>query len=162
VPNLAEFYANYVVTNRVVTSTVNGRKLFFNAKELGAILSVPSEGFDVYVHEDKNMLGAKRLVELTRRLSQKSGLVAPRSVKKGEMKYAVVELRLSLGLPMSCLFSFDTYAVSLTTSWLSSTSTATMPSLLESPCASSSMSSNPNILHWNPRPPMMESFAKFE
>ena len=83
--DLAELYANCVFANRVVTSTANGRKLRFNAKELGAILGVPSEGFDVYVHEDKNMLGTERLVELTRRLSQKLDLLAPQFVKTGEM-----------------------------------------------------------------------------
>ena len=85
VPDLGKLYANCVVTNGVVTSIVNGRKLRFNAKELGAILGVPSEGFDVYVHEDKNMLGTERLVELTRRLSQKLDLLAPQFVKTGEM-----------------------------------------------------------------------------
>jgi len=49
--DLVEFYANCVVTNGVVTSTVNGHKLRFNAKELGKILGMPSEGFDVYVCE---------------------------------------------------------------------------------------------------------------
>jgi len=32
-----------------VTSEVNGKKLRFNAKELGKILGIPAEGFDVYV-----------------------------------------------------------------------------------------------------------------
>ena len=66
-----------------MTSTVNGRKLRFNAKELGTILGMPSEGIDVYVREDKTVLGAERLLELTQRLSQKSNLIAPCSVKKG-------------------------------------------------------------------------------
>ena len=59
VPDLAELYANCVVTNGVVTSTVNGRKVHFNAKELGNILGMPSEGFNVYVREDKHVLGAE-------------------------------------------------------------------------------------------------------
>ena len=46
-PDLAEFYANCVVTNGVVTSTVNGRDLSSKAKELGEILGVPAEGFGV-------------------------------------------------------------------------------------------------------------------
>ena len=60
VHDLAELYANCAITNGPVTSTVNGRKLRFNAKELGKILGVPSKGFDVYVREDKNMLGVER------------------------------------------------------------------------------------------------------
>ena len=44
-----------------------------------------SEGFDVYVREDKQVLGAKHLLELTRRLSQKPTLTAPWFVKNEEM-----------------------------------------------------------------------------
>ena len=40
IPNLAEFYANCEVIKGVVTSEVNGKKLRFNAKELGEILRV--------------------------------------------------------------------------------------------------------------------------
>jgi len=65
VPDLAEFYANCSVTNDVVTSVVNGKRLRFNAKELGEILGVPAVGFGVYVREDKTMLGAERLLQLT-------------------------------------------------------------------------------------------------
>ena len=64
VPNLAEFYANCKVTDGVVTSEVNGKKVRFDAKKLGAILGVPAVGFDVYVHEDKSVLGTARLLEL--------------------------------------------------------------------------------------------------
>jgi len=49
VPDLADFYANCVVTKGGVTSTVNGHDLRFNAKELGEILGVPVKGFDAYV-----------------------------------------------------------------------------------------------------------------
>ena len=42
------------------------------------------EGFDVYVREDKSVLGNERLLELTQRLSQKSHLTEPRSVPKGK------------------------------------------------------------------------------
>jgi len=69
----------------MVTSAVNGKRLQFNAKELGEILGVPAVGFEVYVREDKTMLGAERLLQLTQRLSQQPGLKTPRSVKKGEM-----------------------------------------------------------------------------
>ena len=37
VPDLAEFYENCNITNAVVTGEVNGKKLKFNAKDLGAI-----------------------------------------------------------------------------------------------------------------------------
>ena len=44
---LAEFYANCVITNGVVTSTVNDHKLRFDASNLGELLGVSTEGFDV-------------------------------------------------------------------------------------------------------------------
>jgi len=69
VPDLAEFYANCVVTNRVVISTVNDHDLRFDAKKLGEILGVSSEGFDVYVQEDKSILGEEQLLELTQKLA---------------------------------------------------------------------------------------------
>jgi len=59
---LAEFYANCLVTKGVVTTVVNGKQLRFNAKELGEILGVPAESFDVYVREDKSVLWAERLL----------------------------------------------------------------------------------------------------
>ena len=40
ISDLAEFYVNCAVTQGVVTSTMNGHKLNFNAKELGEILGV--------------------------------------------------------------------------------------------------------------------------
>jgi len=65
VPDLAEFYANYVVTNGVVIGTVNDHEVQIDARELGELLGVSSEGFDVYVLEDKSVLGGERLLELT-------------------------------------------------------------------------------------------------
>ena len=65
VPNLAEFYANCIVTNGLVTNTANDHDLRFDAKKLGELLKVSSEGFDVYVQEDKSTLSEKRLLELT-------------------------------------------------------------------------------------------------
>ena len=67
--DLAEFDANCKVTNGVVTSEVNGKKLRFDAKKLGEILGVPTVGFFVYVREDKSMLGTARLLELAQKLS---------------------------------------------------------------------------------------------
>ena len=85
VPELAKFYANCVVTNLVVTSTVNGHRLCFDANDLGELLGVSAEGFDVYVREDKSVLGDEWLLELTQRLAQKPNLTEPQSVQKGEM-----------------------------------------------------------------------------
>ena len=42
-------------------------------------------GFDIYVREDKFVLGKARLVELAQKLSQQSGLKHPMVVKKGDM-----------------------------------------------------------------------------
>ena len=65
VSDLAEFYANCSVTQGVMTSEVNGKKMRFDAKKLGEILGVPTIGFDVYVREDKFVLGNARLLELS-------------------------------------------------------------------------------------------------
>jgi len=54
----------------VVTSEVNGKKLCFDAKKLGEILRVQAVGFNVYVREEKSVLGTARLLELTQKLSQ--------------------------------------------------------------------------------------------
>ena len=70
IPELAEFYANCVVTNGVVTSTIGGYRIRFDVADLGEMFGVPSDGFDVYVHEDKNVLGEERLLEVTRNLAQ--------------------------------------------------------------------------------------------
>ena len=85
VPDLAEFYANCVVTNGVVTSIVNGHEVWFDDRELGELLGVFSEGFDVYMRENKSVLGDKWLLELTRKLAQKPYLTEFRSMRKGEM-----------------------------------------------------------------------------
>ena len=65
VPELAEFYANCVVTNGMVTSTINSCQLRFDVGDLGELLRVSSEGFNVYVRDDKSVLGDERLLELT-------------------------------------------------------------------------------------------------
>ena len=64
-------------------SSVNGRELCFDVGNLGDWLGVPSKGFDVYVREDKSVLGDERLLELTRKRAQQPDLTAPRSVRKG-------------------------------------------------------------------------------
>jgi len=74
VPNLVEFYANCIVTIGVVTSTVQGHKLRFDPRDLGEMLGVPYDGFDVYVHQDKSVFGDKRLMELTHKLAPKPHL----------------------------------------------------------------------------------------
>jgi len=57
----------------------------FHANDLGDLLGIPVEGFDVYVREDKSILGDERLLELTQRLAQKPNLTEPRSVQKREI-----------------------------------------------------------------------------
>jgi len=83
VHELAEFYANCTVTEGVVTSTVNGKQLRFDAKILGEILGIPSTGFDVYVRENKTVLGTARLLELSQKFCQQPSLPKPQLVKKG-------------------------------------------------------------------------------
>ena len=63
-PDLAEFYANVSVTEDTVTSTVNGVLMEFDAHTLGDILRVPAEDFDLYVREDKSLLGKAKLLNL--------------------------------------------------------------------------------------------------
>ena len=69
VPDLAEFYAHCSITDGVLTSEVNEMKVRFDGKELGEILGVLAMSFDLYVREDKSVLGYARLLELTQKLS---------------------------------------------------------------------------------------------
>ncbi|XP_019241620.1 PREDICTED: uncharacterized protein LOC109221609 [Nicotiana attenuata] len=48
---LVEFMANGTVKNEMVTSTVRGVKVKFNAAKLGKILDIPSEGYDDYTRQ---------------------------------------------------------------------------------------------------------------
>jgi len=82
---MAEFYAHCSVTDGVVTSEVNGMKIRFDAKELGEILGVPTLGFNLYVREDKSVLGYDRLLELAQKFSPQPGPQTPQSVKEGDM-----------------------------------------------------------------------------
>ncbi|XP_070003451.1 uncharacterized protein [Nicotiana sylvestris] len=50
---LIEFMANVVVKDGVVSSLVKGVQVQFDAKELGEILDIPSEGFDDYTRKSK-------------------------------------------------------------------------------------------------------------
>ena len=68
-----------------MTSEVNGVKIMFDAQKLGEILGIPVTGFDIYVREDKSLLGKAKLLELAQRLSQQPGLGTPQIVKKGDM-----------------------------------------------------------------------------
>jgi len=56
VPELAEFYANYMVTDGVVTSEVSRKKIKPDAKKLGDILGIPTTGFDLYMSRRTNLL----------------------------------------------------------------------------------------------------------
>ena len=51
------------------TSTVNNHDIRFDAKKLGGLLGVSSEGFDVYVQEEKSVLGEEWLSELAQKLA---------------------------------------------------------------------------------------------
>jgi len=74
---LAEFYANCSVTEGVVTSEVGGKKIRFDAPKLGEILGVSATEFDVYVRDGKTVLGQARLLDLSQKLSQQTGLQTP-------------------------------------------------------------------------------------
>ena len=84
-PDLAEFYANRSITQGVVKSEVNGKKVHFDVRKLKEILGIPATGFDIYVREDKTVLGNARLLELSQKSSQQTGLKTPQSVKKRDM-----------------------------------------------------------------------------
>jgi len=43
---------------------VNGVHIEFDAQTLGEILGVPAAGFDLYVREDKSLLGMAKLLDL--------------------------------------------------------------------------------------------------
>jgi len=49
------------------------------------LLGVPATGFDIYIREDKSILGNARLLELSQKLSMQIGLKTHQSVKKGDM-----------------------------------------------------------------------------
>jgi len=85
-PDVAEFYANVSVSEGVLSSTVNGVLIEVDARALGVILGVPATGFDLYVWEDKFLLGKAKLLELAQRLSQQPGLKSPQAVKNGDMQ----------------------------------------------------------------------------
>ena len=85
-PDVAEFYANMSLSGGVLSSTINGVLIEVDARALGVILGVPATGFDLYVREDKSLLGRDRLLELAQHLSQQPGLRSPQSVKKGDMQ----------------------------------------------------------------------------
>ena len=80
---MAEFYANVSLSGGVLSSRVNGVLIEVDAQALGAFLGVPATGFDLYIREDKSLLGRDRLLELAQHLSQQPGLRSPKSVKRG-------------------------------------------------------------------------------
>jgi len=85
-PNVAEFYANVSLSDGVLTSTANGMLIEVDSRALGVILGVPATRFDLYVQEDKSLLGKAKLLELAQHLSQQPGLKSPQAVKKGHMQ----------------------------------------------------------------------------
>ena len=80
--DLVEFYANVYVSEGLLTSTVNGVLIEVDARALRVILGVPATGFDLYVREDKSLLGKANLLEFAQHLSQQPGLKQPQVVKK--------------------------------------------------------------------------------
>ena len=56
-----------------------------DARALGEILGVSAKDFDIYVREEKSLLGKAKLLELAQRLSQQPGLKHPQAVKKDDM-----------------------------------------------------------------------------
>ena len=48
-------------------------------------MGVPTTGFDIYVREDKSLLGKARLLELAQKLSHQPRLNTAQAVKKGDM-----------------------------------------------------------------------------
>jgi len=64
---------------------MNGVLIEVDAKALGVILGVPATEFDLYVQEDKPLLGKAKLLELAQWLSQQPGLKHSQAVKKGDM-----------------------------------------------------------------------------
>jgi len=83
--DVAEFYANVTVSEGLLTSTVNGVLIEVDVRALGVILGVPVTGFDLYVREDKSLLGKAKLLALAQNLSQQPGLKQPQAVKRGDM-----------------------------------------------------------------------------
>jgi len=53
---------------------------------LGDIHQVPATDFDLYVRENRSLLGKAKLLELSQHLSQQPGLKSPQAVKKGDMQ----------------------------------------------------------------------------
>ena len=86
-PDVAEFYVNVSVSEGVLISMVNGVLLEVDARALGVILGIPATEFDLYVREDKFLLGKARLLELAQRLSQQRGLKNPQALKKGDIQH---------------------------------------------------------------------------
>jgi len=73
----AEFYTNVSLSGVILSSTVNGMHIEVDARALGVILGVTASGFDLYVREDKSLLGKTKLLELAQRVGQQPGLKSP-------------------------------------------------------------------------------------
>ena len=78
-PDQAEFYARVTVTEGLVTSMVNWVHIEFDAQTLGDILGVLAAGFDLYVQDDRSLLGKAKLLDLAQKLSQQPGLKHPQT-----------------------------------------------------------------------------------
>ena len=56
-PNVAEFFVNVSISKGLLSNIVNGVLIEVHARPLGVILGVPPTEFDLYVREDKSLLG---------------------------------------------------------------------------------------------------------
>ena len=74
------------VSDDVLTGTLNGVLIEADARALGVILGVPAIGFDLFVREDKSLLGKHSLLKSAQHLSQEPGLKNPQVVKKGDIQ----------------------------------------------------------------------------
>ncbi|XP_019253883.1 PREDICTED: uncharacterized protein LOC109232574 [Nicotiana attenuata] len=87
---LVEFMANGTVKNGLVTSTVKGVKVKFNATKLGKILDIPSEGYDDYTRKRWPCLdGLPTDLQITRNFCDTTTdeeVPEARAVQKSEMR----------------------------------------------------------------------------
>ncbi|XP_019238649.1 PREDICTED: uncharacterized protein LOC109218728 [Nicotiana attenuata] len=87
---LVEFMANGTVKNGLVTSTVKGVKVKFNAAKLGKILDIPSEGYDDYTRQRWPCLdGLPTDLQITRNFCDTTTdeeVPEARAVQKSEMR----------------------------------------------------------------------------
>jgi len=84
---IVEFMANAEVKEGRVTSLVKGVQISFDAKELGEILGIPSEGYDDYTRQKWPSLDSlPTALAITRKFCDNEEESEPKEVYKSEMK----------------------------------------------------------------------------